>query len=162
MGREEMTQVAKKGEAALSLKLAGATFEEICDTLGYRTTAACRRDIAIALAENVADVDRETHRHLATMRLERLLRAIYPKAIDPKSPEQLPAGRLAKEYVHEIALLNGAQMPQEIVLHNPSNPELMAWIARMTVDQMPKVTEHNPFIIEGEIVEESTEDSTGE
>lgn len=149
-----MTRVARRGEAALSLKLAGATFAQVTDTLGYPSEAAARLDIMNALADGAADIDREKHRHLATMRLEQLLRAIYNKAVDGANPEQLPASRQAKDLVVEIAKLNGAPLPTELVIHNPGDDQLMAWIARMTAHELPAVDEVDPLdIVDAELIE---------
>lgn len=146
----------KKGEAALALRLAGATFSEIAETLNFRDENQVRARINAELAKGVAEADRAKHRELATLRYERLLRALWGKAIDPANPEQLPAARASRELIDRIVAVQGAAVPQEVVITNPTSQELMAWIERVRPVELPgHVEEHDPFAVEdAEIVED--------
>lgn len=153
-----MTSVVKaptKAEAALTLVLSGASYPEVAEVVGYRDADTARAAVNRVLAVGVRDEDRARHRELATNRLSSLLKSIWEKAHDQEASDQLPAVRAARELVREIATLQGAYMPQEVIIHNPTSSQLMDWINKVAQIQMPEVVEVDPFDIEdAEVVEE--------
>lgn len=150
-----MTAVATKGQAALSLALTGADMATVARVVGYSSEAAARTAVHRALADGVDTTTRTHHRQLASRRLDTLLAAIWDKATDPADAEQLPALRAAREIIREQIQLHGAAAPQEIIVHNPTTDQLMAWMHEKGFIKTPEVEEANPFIIEGEVVGES-------
>jgi len=84
-------------------------------------------------------------RGLAGMRMERLLRAVWPKAMDPNNPEQLAAVGKARDLIDRHAKLFGLDMPTEIVVHTPSQSELEDWVLRMTSAMVPSIDEQDIF-----------------
>lgn len=140
----------RKANAALQMRLAGATWHEIASGLGYPTPRTAMVATEKALERELATTeDREKMRKLAGARLERLIRAVWGKAIDPDNPDQMIAVSKAREVVADHRKLFGLDAPTEVVVHNPSEAELEAWVARVVATQIPVVEEFD--IIAGEI-----------
>jgi len=141
----------RKANAALQMRYAGATWQEIATALGYPTPRTAMVATEKALERELANADdRDKMRKLAGARLERLIRAVWPKAIDPNHPDQMIAVSKAREVIGQHAKLFGLDAPTEIIVHNPTQAELDAWVARVTAHQMPAVEEYD--IIMGEVV----------
>jgi hypothetical protein len=92
--------------------------------------------------------DREKLRRLANARLERLLRSVWPKAIDPENPDHLLALTKAREVIADHRKLYGLDAPTEVVVHQPTLHELEQWVARVVTATVPAVEEYD--ILEGE------------
>lgn len=98
--------------ASLALWTAGATYGDIAAQFGFRTPNVAAMAIERALAETVDDTqDRSKLRRRMSLTLDRLLRAVMPKAINAENPEQLPAVRVALTVVERYAKLNGLDAP---------------------------------------------------
>jgi len=140
----------RKANAALQMRYAGATWTEIAQGLGYPTPRTAMVATEKALERELANADdREKMRRLAGARLERLIRAAWPKAIDPENPDQAVFISKAREVIADHRKLFGLDSPVEVVVHNPSQAELEAWVAKVVAFQMPEVVEYD--IIAGEI-----------
>jgi hypothetical protein len=146
-----------RGDAALQLRMAGATFDEIAKTLGYRSGAQVQTAVERALAGAVTPEQREKERTLAGKRLERLLRSVWGKANDPDHPEHIAAVRAAKEIIDRHIRLFGQDAPTEIVVHSPTTAELEAWVATVLAYAVPDVDE-----VDVVDAEEVTDGPTGE
>ncbi len=104
-----------KVRASLALWTAGATYGDIAAQFGFRSPAVAAMAIERALSENVDDTqDRTKLRRRMSLTLDRLLRAVMPKAINAENPEQLPAVRVALIVVERYAKLNGLDAPVQI------------------------------------------------
>jgi hypothetical protein len=90
-------------------------------------------------------------RQMANARLERLIRGVWPKAINPDHPEHLTAITRARDLIADHRKLFGLDAPTEVVVHNPTQDELEAWAARVIQTLNPGVVEYD--IIEGEVEE---------
>ena len=148
----------RKSNAAVQMKLAGATWTEIATTLGFPTPRAALLATERALEKQLTSAgDRAQMRALAGARLERLLRSVWPKAVDPESPEQMIAVTNSREIVADHRKLFGLDAPTEIVVHNPTQTELESWVAQVVAlsSQIPD----EPDIIEGEWLEEGEDDA---
>lgn len=132
---------AQRNEAALSLKLAGATWPEIASTLGYKDATSARQAVERLLAKAVSEEDRAKARQVAVGRYERLLKGVWAKAISPDNPEHLPAVRTARELVDRLVQVQGAAVPQEVVVHNPNQAEIEAWLVRVTGTNLTDIVE---------------------
>jgi hypothetical protein len=143
----------RKATAAIQMKLAGATWAEIAQALGYPTPRQALVATERALSKELTDPDdREKLRRLAGARLDRLLRSAWPKAINPDHPDHLLALAKCREVIGDHRKLFGLDAPTEIVVHNPTQAELDAWVAHVLTLTTPAVEEYDIF--EGEIVEE--------
>lgn len=142
----------RKAEAALSLRLSGASWTDIARTLGYPTPRATMLAVERALVKRLDDEDRTKMRQMAGARLERLLQAVWSRALDTTEPEQMVGVNRARELIADYRKLYGLDAPTEIMVHTPTQVELEAWVLRMTATMVPEVVE--PDIFDAEVVEE--------
>lgn len=145
---------ARKANAAVQLRLAGATWGEIATSLGYPTARAALVATEKALEKQLlhgGEDDRKKMRALANARLERLLRSVWSKAIDPESPDHLIAMTKAREVIADHRKLYGLDAPTEVVVHTPTQTELERWVARVVTSANPDVDELD--ILDAEIIE---------
>jgi hypothetical protein len=119
----------RKANAAVQMRLAGATWPEIAQTLGYPTPRTALVAVERTLEKQLDETDRAKMRSLAGARLERLLRSVWTKAVDPDSPEQMIAVSKAREILADHRKLFGLDAPTEVIVHNPSAAELEEWVA---------------------------------
>jgi hypothetical protein len=143
----------RKANAAIQLALAGASWDDIALTLGYPTARTARVAVEKALEKQLAsENDREKLRSLANARLNRLLRGVWSKAIDPDNPEHLLAATKARELIADHRKLYGLDAPTEVVVHNPTQNELEAWVAMVVNAGIPQVEQYS--VIDGEVIDE--------
>jgi hypothetical protein len=143
----------RKANAAVEMRLAHATWEEIAEVLGYPTARQALVATEKALEDHVLNMeDREALRAMAGARLERLTKAVWPKAIDQKHPDQMAAQREARANMDRYIKLFGLDAPTEVVVHSPTENEIEQWVNSVTMGQTPTVEE--PDIFEIDTVEE--------
>ncbi len=149
-GKELANARMRKANAAVQMRLAGATWAEIALALGYPTPRQALVATERALVKQLdSGDDRDKMRKVAGARLERLLRSVWPKAIDPDSPDHLLAVSKAREIVDRHAKLYGLDAPTEVVVHNPTQTELEGWVTRLLAATEPRVVGYD--IIAGEV-----------
>lgn len=137
---------SRKANSAIQLRLSGATWAEIAEALGYPTARAALVATEKALEKQLTENgDRERMRNLAGQRLERLLRGVWSKAINPEDPEHLLASTKAREIIGQHAKLFGLDAPTEIVVHSPTAVELERWVAQVVTVGQPQVEEFDIF-----------------
>ena len=142
----------RKANAALEMRLAGATWEQIAASLGFPSARAALVATEKALERQLNDqADRDQMRRMAGARLERLLRGVWTKAIDPEHPDQMTAVSKAREIIAQHAKLYGLDAPTEIVVHEPTRAELEAWVTAVVSGSALAVQEYD--IITGEVVD---------
>lgn len=142
----------RKADAALSLAIGGVGWDDIAVSLGYPTGRTARVAVERALERQLATPeDRAKMRKMANARLERLLRSAWPKAINPDHPEHLAAMGKARDLIADYRKLFGLDAPTEVVVHQPDQAEIEAFVARI-VTPIP-VVEYD--IIAGEVVEDA-------
>lgn len=139
----------KVSQAALALRLAGASFGDIATTLGLQNAHSAMTQVEKELASHLSHDGVEEQRAEATLRLEALLLSVWPKATNETDPEHIPAIRMALGLVDRIIRLHGLDRPTEIVLHTPTAAELERWVANI-------VSRETPDIIEADVVAELT------
>lgn len=140
----------RKADAAVQMRLAGATWAEIATALGYPTPRQALVSTERALVKQLdSNDDREKMRKLAGARLERLLRSVWPKAINPDDPDHLIAISKAREILDRHAKLFGLDAPTEVIVHKPTTVELESWVARVLAFNSPQVVEYD---ILGEVI----------
>lgn len=120
------------GRAGVALRLAGASYAEIADTLALVDAAAARDLVVASLATMETDADARDHlRTEEAARLERLLRGVWHKATTPADPEHLPAARVALSLIDRHARLLGLDQPTEVVVYTPAAAEIDQWVTAM-------------------------------
>lgn len=159
---EESKEVARKDrpsrqEMAVALRIWGATYSEIAQKCEYTSATNARLAVERALAATVGDEDREQRRHIEARRLERLLRAVMPKATDENDPEQISYVRASLAIIDRHARLYGLDAPQEVVLYNPTQMEMENWIADKTALLQQDLPEE-ANVIEGQVIESDVGD----
>jgi hypothetical protein len=133
----------RKANAAVELRLAGATWDQIALTVGYPTAREALVAVERALEKHLGEQDREKLRDLAGFRLERLLRSVWGKAIDPDHPEHLTAATKAREIIDRHARLYGLDAPTEVVVHSPTQQEIERWVSQVVSHSLPEVEEYD-------------------
>jgi hypothetical protein len=149
----------RRAEAALQLRMAGSSYDDIAFTLGYRNGATAQQTVEQALARGIDQATREQQRELAARRIERLLRSVWPKANDPAHPEHLPAVRAARELIDRHARLYGLDELPDISTRVPSDAELVRWVTDVLSYTVRNVEEAN--VVDVEIVEEVADGTAG-
>lgn len=137
---------ANRANAAVSLRVAGATYGEIAETLGYANASAARDAVETSLAAKTSESDRESIRRTEGARLDRLLRGVWRKATDDTHPEHLAAVGKALAIIDRHARLFGADAPQEVVHYMPTQEQIDTWVEQIAA-------EHLPQVVEAEVVE---------
>jgi hypothetical protein len=109
--------VALRRQAVLDGRLAGKTLRVIATELGISKTSA-HRDIQAALADLDDDISRqaETYRRLEDARIERLLTAVWPRAMTG----DLKANERAHRLIEAQVRLHGLAAPVRI---SPTIPD---------------------------------------
>lgn len=150
---------ARKADAAVQLRIAGASWSEIATTLGYPTPRQALVSTERALQRQLQEGDsREQMRRMAGARLDRLLRSVWAKAVNPADPEHLLAVTKAREIVDRQAKLYGLDAPTEVIVHNPTATEIEAWVAKVVSVGAPPVPEYD--IITGQVLSVTDEVGT--
>lgn len=149
-GNSEVTRArTRKAHAAIELRREGADWEEVAQVLGFPTGRA-----ALVATEKALEKDLQTEesrafmRSLAGQRLDRMLKAMWPKAINPEHPEQYSALDRVRAIITDQRKLYGLDAPTEMVVHNPSAAELEKWVSAVVNQGAPELAEGDIFDIE--------------
>jgi transposase-like protein len=145
-------------EAAVTLRLAGANYSQIAQTLGYASATLARQAVERALAASTGEDDKARQRQVESQRLERILQSLWRRATNDKDEQHLAYARTALAVIDRHARLVGADAPQEMVVYNPAGQEIEAWVAQMARQLHGEMPEEFD-IIEGTI---SDDDPVGD
>lgn len=125
-------KMSTRSEAAAALRVHGASYSEIAETLEYGSAFEARRAVEQVLAATVEETkDYMALRALEGLRLEGLYRAVAPRALDPEDGDQLGFHRAALSVLDRIAKLHGLDAPQRLELVNPGAEEFERVLAAM-------------------------------
>lgn len=151
-----------RGNAAVAMRIAGATYTDIARTLEYTSPTHARQAVERSLAASAGEEGRDQMRFLEARRLERILRGLWPKATSDKiigkngqefdNPDHLAYARTAIAVIDRHARLYGLDAPQEMIVYNPSGAELEAWVANMSRQVHGELPEEYD-IIEGHAID---------
>ena len=144
----------RKATAGMQMRLAGATWAEIALALGYSTPRSALVAVEKALAKELKDTDRAQLRQMASLRLDRLLRSVWPKAVDPDNPEHLLAVTKAREVISTFTKLHGLDAPSEVIVHSPTADAIEQWVARAVSLGLPEVDEDDVIDVDFDDPEE--------
>ena len=140
----------RKANAAIQLRLSGATWQEVAEVIGFPTARAALVATERALEKELRNESKDEMRALAGKRLDRLLRAVWAKALNPESPEQMVAVTKAREIISQHTKLFGLDAPTEMVVHSPAQQELEAWVATVVATGKPQLEEADIFDVDFE------------
>lgn len=130
-GDWESEESMNSAKSALTLKIAGASYFEIAQTLDYASPTAARIAVERMLAASLpGEVDYTGLRQLANARLDALLRSVAPTAMNTKHADHLAYARMMLGVVDRQIKLNGLDAPQ-IHLINPGDDELTKYVDAM-------------------------------
>lgn len=133
--------------AAVSLKIAGATYEEIADKLNYTSPAAARAAVEQGLADAYDAKDTASLRRITSARLESLWRLAWEEAqrdeievwktrdgeaypVMERNPERAAYIRLSMDIASRYAKLHGLDAPTQISV-SPGAIELEETVAKL-------------------------------
>lgn len=142
----------RKQNAALQMRLARVEWSEIAEVIGYPTARQAKVAVEQALERELnADEDsKEKMRNLAGQQYNRMIRAVWAKAMDPNNPEQLAAQRELRATVQAHTKLYGLDAPTEVTLHTPTREEIEAWVENTASTRTLTLEEDNIFDAEWE------------
>lgn len=125
-------KTARNALSILQLKEWGYSEEDIAETLNLPDVETVEAELVKGLSriyrDDPAAVSRT--RELVNRRLERLLRAVLPKALNPEHPEQLAAHARALAVIDRHARLYGLDAATKVDLEiSPSQREMAEFVA---------------------------------
>lgn len=124
--------VSTRSRAAAALRIAGASYADVAETLEYASPSEARKAVEQVLAETVDETrDYQALRALASLRLEGLLKAVIDKATNPQHPDQLGFHRAALSVVDRWVKLHGLDAPQRVALITPASEEFERVVSLM-------------------------------
>lgn len=136
-------------EAAIALKLAGASYAEIADTLDMDSPAIARRAVERGLARTIDETtDLKGMRALVSLQIDALTRSVWNRATDDTDPEHLSYARAALALLDRKSKLHGLDAPV-IHLVNPNAQELEQWVESIAEEMgINPVEEGDIFVLE--------------
>lgn len=150
----------RKANAAIQLRIAGASWEEVAQVVGYPTPRAALVATERALEKELKTEEGQKYmRSLAGKRIERLLRGVWAKAINDAHPEHLAAVDRARLLIDRHAKLYGLDAPTELVVTSPSQQELERWVSTVISTSSPALDEAD--ILEADVIEDGDEGDDG-
>jgi hypothetical protein len=116
--KAKRAQVAERRKNAIQMVLAGLDYETIAERLGYASRGAAHTDVDRALRANLADLGKEAValREVQARRYQRLLAAVWPKALKSDGNDQLKAVETAARLVDRVVKLYGLAEPDKLNL----------------------------------------------
>ena len=136
----------RKANAAIALKDRGYTWEQIAESLGYPTARQALVATELALESHLkTEESRAFMRQTAGRRYERLLRGVWPKAIDPQNPDHLQAVDRVRQIMKDHADLYGYVAPKQAVVTNPTAAQIESFVAQLLHLDQPTVEEDDIF-----------------
>lgn len=138
-----------QARAMTALWVRGASYTEIADEWGI-TTAAARLAVERTLSDSLDDSDnREIQRERLGLQLDAFMKAVMPKALDPKSKDQATYIRLGLLVAERKAKLWNLDAPSQVFLHIPSDDDLQKWMGAVLQAQGQEMPEEgDPFELE--------------
>lgn len=142
-----------RGSAAVTLRLSGASYSQIAQTLGYPTALRARQAVERTLAEAAdSPEDHAQLRYLESRRLERLLTTVWRRAGNDQDESHLAYVRTALAIIDRHARLNGLDAPTQMTVFTPSSIDMEKWVRGM-VAQVAASANQEADIIDAEVVD---------
>ena len=141
---------ATRAQAAVALRLAGAPYTDIAESLAYATAADAQRAVESLLAATVEAEDLASTRNLYNQRLNRLLQSYWPRALNPKDPKQIEYGNMVLKIEERRARLMGTDAPTKHEVYTPT--------AEQITEQVKVLTANVIMPVEADIVDAEYDD----
>lgn len=142
-----------KAQAALTLKLYGASYTDIAKTIGYSSAYRARMAVERVLA-NAADSpeDRDKMRVLANKRIERLLASVMGKATNPNDPQHLAYNARALALIDRGIKLHGVDAPTQIQF-SATDQDIAAYVQELMPLARQDMEAIEADIIDADVIE---------
>jgi hypothetical protein len=116
--KAQRAATAERRKNAIQMVLAGVDYETIAERLHYASRGAAHTDVDRALRANMADLGKEAAalREVQARRYQRLLAAVWPKALKSEGADQLRAVETAARLVDRVVKLYGLAEPDKLNL----------------------------------------------
>lgn len=148
---EDVTE--DRAETTVALRMAGASWAEIAQVQEYASAAHALAAFEKAMATTASNPDkREVVKALHTRRLDRLLKAIWTKAINPRDPDQLAYHREALAVMDRYARFHGLDAPTQVAVYTPNAKEIEDVVARFQVLSRAETEATEADIMDADIV----------
>jgi hypothetical protein len=151
----DLSDGATRAEAAVTLKLAGASYTQIAEHLHYTSATRAREAVERALAQAAASEEtRDQMRVLISRRLDRLLQAVMPRAVHTRDPDHLAYNKAALAIVDRQARLFGVDAPTQVHFTTPDSAVIEEYVARMTALARSERSAEEADIMDAEVIED--------
>lgn len=122
---------ATTAEAAVGLRISGASYTSIAKTLGYSSAYRARSAVERVLAATAeSPEERDQQRVLTSRRINRLLQSVMGRALNPKDPDHLAYNQQALRLVDREARLWGVDAPQAVTMYTPSDDQINEFVSK--------------------------------
>lgn len=125
---------ATRAQAAVALRLAGAPYTDIAETLTYASATEARSAVEAILASTVEAEDLEHTRIVLNKRLDRLLQSVWPRAVNDKDPKHLEYVRTVLQIEERRARLVGADAPTKHEVYTPTAEQITEQVRILTAN----------------------------
>jgi hypothetical protein len=126
------TQIEERQRQALELRRAGVTFDAIAERLGYAGRGAARNAYLAAL-DREPPTDGDEERDLESDRLDRMLSAVWPKAVRGDLQAVAAATKII-ESRHKLPARSAATKKTRRKVTSPLERSVRAEFRRLTID----------------------------
>jgi AraC-like DNA-binding protein len=144
--RQRRADAMARADRAWRVRVVGGTWQEAADAAGFANDANAIRAVRDTFG-SLPEVDRQELRALWRDRLEALWRQALRDALD-RQPGALVA---AVRVMQAAARLDGLEAPTQMIVHNPPDAEIEAWVVAMLSTGQPELEEEADIL--GEIEE---------
>lgn len=151
----EPGETETRAQAALAMRIGGASYTDIARTLEYSSAYRARSAVERVLADTAESTeDRDKQRVLIDRRLSRLLQSVMGKAVNPNDPEHLAYNARALAIVDRQAKLHGVDAPTQTVVYTPDSEKVERYIAEVLALAQKDREDAEADIMDADVVED--------
>ena len=129
-----------RADLAWRTRVAGGTWAQAAQIAGYSNAQNACRSVRETYG-TLPQVERDEQRRLWRDRLEALWQQVYRDTLDRQPGAVTAAVRVATA----AARLDGLDAPTEVVVHNPTQQQLEAWVDKVLALSAPALEEGDIF-----------------
>ena len=141
---------ATRPEAAVALKLAGASYETIAERLDFPSVADARHSVEKALADSASEYsDRDRLRLIMNRQMDRIMSKCFQESMR-NGPDSMMWAKTWLSFSDRKSRLNGLDAPVEVhTTITPAYDEIMAWASNFAAQVAGK-----EIVIEADIFDD--------